>query len=233
MGGNIDCYLDLSSFYSYITINYLLKQREILTTHNVSVNFIPIFLGGVNVGSGNKPPWSLPAKAKYGNFDSARAKTYHGMERIEVPDFFPPLTILPQRALCYIKSASPPSIFEKTWVALFDAMWLPPQQNITLPGLLKETLTKTGLFSAEEVEQIMGKAQEKEWKDALTANTQKVLEQGAFGAPWMWVRNGEGVEEPFFGSDRFHFMWQFLGLPWQDIAVLPKGTEVGKAKAKL
>lgn len=44
---------------------------------------------------------------------------------------------------------------------------------------------------------------EKEWKDKLTANTQKVLDQGAFGAPWMWVQNSNGKEEPFFGSDRY------------------------------
>lgn len=49
----------------------------------------------------------------------------------------------------------------------------------------------------------MAGAVEKEWKDKLLANTQKALDLGAFGAPWMWVRNGEGKEEPFFGSDRY------------------------------
>jgi glutathione S-transferase kappa 1 len=45
----------------------------------------------------------------------------------------------------------------------------------------------------------------------------------------MWVRNGEGKEEPFFGSDRFAFMWTFLGVPFRDIEIIP-GKEV---KAKL
>ena len=49
----------------------------------------------------------------------------------------------------------------------------------------------------------MKAAEEKEWKQKLLANTKKVLDQGAFGAPWIWVRNGEGKEEPFFGSDRY------------------------------
>lgn len=75
--------------------------------------------------------------------------------------------------------------------------------NITVPASLAETLTKTGFFSIKKVEEILGSAAEKEWKDALLANTKLVLEQGAFGAPWMWVRNGEGTEEPFFGSDRY------------------------------
>lgn len=76
----------------------------------------------------------------------------------------------------------------------------------------------------------MRKATEKEWKDRLTGNTKEALDQGAFGAPWMWVTNAKGVSEPFFGSDRFHFMWEFLGLPWQDLAILPKGAKPGRAK---
>lgn len=51
--------------------------------------------------------------------------------------------------------------------------------------------------------EILKAASEKEWKDKLLANTQKALDLGAFGAPWFWVRNGEGKEEPFFGSDRY------------------------------
>ena len=51
--------------------------------------------------------------------------------------------------------------------------------------------------------EILKAASEMEWKDKLLANTQKALDLGAFGAPWFWVRNGEGKEEPFFGSDRY------------------------------
>jgi hypothetical protein len=53
------------------------------------------------------------------------------------------------------------------------------------------------------VAEILKAASEKEWKDKLLANTQRALDLGAFGAPWFWVRNWEGKEEPFFGSDRY------------------------------
>lgn len=85
-------------------------------------------------------------------------------------------------------------------------MWIPPQQNVTLPGPLTATLLSSKLFTSSQVEEILKKAQEKEWKEALTGNTQKVLDQGAFGAPWMWVSDGKGKEEPFFGSDRYVFL---------------------------
>jgi 2-hydroxychromene-2-carboxylate isomerase len=56
--------------------------------------FHPVFLGGINVKSGNKPPWSLPAKARYGEFDYDRAKKYFGATDIQTPSFFPILSIL-------------------------------------------------------------------------------------------------------------------------------------------
>jgi len=227
MGGHIDCYLDCSSFYSYIGLVYLLKNRELLGSHDVTVDFIPVFLGGINHGSGNKPPWTLPAKATYGKFDSDRAKKYHGLDNISPPDFFPPVTLLPQRAICYIKSTFSSDRFEKAWLALFHSLW-EDHVNITQIEPLAETLKQTKLFSNEEVAEIVKAAGEKVWKDRLLANTRKALDLGAFGAPWMWVRNGEGKEEPFFGSDRFHFMWQYLGIPFTDIEIIPKGGEKAK-----
>lgn len=82
--------------------------------HAHSTRFHPIFLGGVNVGSGkfedsssaefqtkllmlypgNKPPWTLPAKGAYSKFDSERACKYFGVPQIKTPDFFPILSIL-------------------------------------------------------------------------------------------------------------------------------------------
>jgi len=82
-------------------------------------------------------------------------------------------------------------------------MWTAPHSNITLPGPLSTALASSSLFTQEQIEEILTKAGEKEWKDALSANTKKVLDLGAFGAPWFWVRNGEGRSEPFFGSDRY------------------------------
>ena len=124
-------------------------------------------------------------------------------------------------------------------------MWTSPHQNITLAPVLQNLLSSipkesstlhspnssSTLFSQSEVSEIMAKATEQEWKAKLTANTTKALEQGAFGAPWMWVtRDDDGEEkgEPFFGSDRWHFLWEFLGVVWRDVEILPKakGREI-------
>ncbi|QSZ34941.1 hypothetical protein DSL72_007803 [Monilinia vaccinii-corymbosi] len=191
--------------------------------------FIPVFLGGINHGSGNKPPWTLPAKANYTKFDAARTISYHGLLNLQPSDFFPPVTLLPQRALCFIKSQYAQETFEETWQRIFDALWVPPQKNITIPERFREFLSGLGTFDVKQVEEIMEQATEKQWKDKLLENTTDALKKGAFGAPWLWVRNGEGKEEAFFGSDRFHFIWRFLGVEFKDIEIVRgKGGEKAK-----
>ncbi|KAL3419408.1 dsba family oxidoreductase [Phlyctema vagabunda] len=255
MGGHIDCYLDCGKSHP-LNINNLSQltklpppsialqsRRSILpdqepgealepfrdSRSGPQSRFHPVFLGGINVGSGNKPPWSLPAKAAYGSFDTARTFRYHGLKPVSTPSFFPPLTLLPQRALCFVKAKYPARVFEETWIALFNAMWY-GHRDITVPDIFDQVLRETGLFDEAKghVDEILEATKQKEWKDALLKNTDKVLAQGAFGAPWTWVRNAEGKEEPFFGSDRFHFMWDFLGLPYQDLEILPKPKEQAK-----
>lgn len=90
------------------------------------------------------------------------------------------------------------------------------QVDISQPENLTIALGK--VFPEPKVKEILVGASSPRIKTELTAVTEKVVkEQGAFGCPWFWVRNAEGKEEPFFGSDRFHFMWRFLGLPFEDL----------------
>ncbi|KAJ5113821.1 HCCA isomerase/glutathione S-transferase kappa [Penicillium angulare] len=218
MSSKIDAYIDCVSPYSYYALVYLRRNRKALESHGVEIEFHPIFLGGVNVGSGNKPPWTLPAKAAYGKYDGQRATRYFGVEPIKTPDFFPILSIMPQRCMIYIKNNFPREKYETAFLSLSEWMY---HKNIDIskPEKLAELLQSHG-FSKEDIEKILAAASTPEYKQALTDNTQKALDLGAYGAPWFWVRNKEGLEEPFFGSDRFAFMWQYLGLPFQDISII-------------
>lgn len=51
-------------------------------------------------------------------------------------------------------------------------------------------------FSTEEVKDILDADVTSEFKQKLNENTQKALDSGA---PWFWVRNEDGEEEPFSG----------------------------------
>lgn len=152
-----------------------------------------------------------------------RACNYFGTAPNKTPDFFPILSIMvrylessvpkyvsmehstdkiqPQRCLIYIKNNHSRELFEKTFLSLSEWMY---QKNIDVskPENLAELLRSHG-FSDEDIKKILAAASTPEYKQALTDNTQKALDLGAYGAPWFWVRNSEGKEEPFFGSDRY------------------------------
>lgn len=78
-------------------------------------------------------------------------------------------------------------------------MWI-QGEDMSNSELLAKALSEN--FSETEVKEILEATGKPEWKDKLTENTKRALDYGAFGAPWFWVRNKEGQEEPFFGSDR-------------------------------
>ncbi|OAA73918.1 glutathione S-transferase kappa 1 [Cordyceps fumosorosea ARSEF 2679] len=188
----------------------------------------PIFLGGINVASGNKPPWSLPAKASYLALDTPRALRRVGLGHLRTPDDLMSfgMTVQPLRAIHYVKAHHPPAVFLAAFHFLIDRAWTPPNRRIADPEVLREVLgeatesVKGGrkLFTTEQVEAIMeGRAA---FKDSVKQETDVALSKGAFGAPWIWVTNAKGEEEPFFGSDRFNHIYAFLDIPFQDVTVL-------------
>ncbi|KAK4169350.1 thioredoxin-like protein [Cladorrhinum sp. PSN259] len=235
-GGKIDCYFDIASLYSYLAFLDLLKNRPTLSNHGVQIEFHPILLGAINAGSGNRPPWTLPAKAAYGIFDAKRSVSRFPGLQIRFPDDLMTLghTVLPQRCLHFIKANYPAAVFEATILHLMKLFWSPPENvNLTVVENVRSALLGVKVdggkpaFKESEVEEILKNAGEKKWKDELKNTTQKALDKGAFGAPWLWVTNKEGKGEPFFGSDRFAFVYKFLGLPLMDVELLPA---VGAAK---
>lgn len=99
--------------------------------------------------------------------------------------------------------------------------WSPPNLNLTLPENVAKALLECPasfsssssqseqdgkkLFTKQQVEEIMKGTETPQVKEALKDATQKALDRGAFGNPWIWVTNAEGKQEPFFGSDRYVF----------------------------
>lgn len=195
------------------------------TTNQPSTRFHPVFLGGINVGSGNKPPWTLPAKANYGTYDLKRAIKHFAAPPLSTPPFFPILSVVPQRAMLVVKDRHPREAFEKcfldTWIYSFVT-----HVNIQQPENLAKLLGEH--FEEAEVEEILRLMATQEYKDMLTGNTKTALARGAFGAPWFWMTNAQGMQEPLFGSDRWAYMWDFMGVEYEDLKIVDKTR--GKAK---
>ncbi|KIW02596.1 hypothetical protein, variant [Verruconis gallopava] len=171
-------------------------------------------------GSGNTPPWKNENKAKYSAFDSKRAQKYFGVS-FSTPDFFPIMSLLPQRCITYVKDNYPQSKYESVFKDLFVRMW-EQHWNLEKPEKMAELLALH--FSKEDVRAILENASTPAIKQKLNATTKAALDSGAFGCPWYLVTNSEGKTEPFFGSDRFHYMWSFLGVPYHDITIKEKSS---------
>ncbi|KAI6359337.1 hypothetical protein MCOR25_007097 [Pyricularia grisea] len=200
------------------------------------VRFVPVLIAGINTKSGNKPPWTLQAKAKYLQYDADRATERVGKTGISFPkDFLSmALTVLPQRAMHYVKRSYSTKQYLTVMHYLFHVFWTPPHKNLTKEEVLREALASVPadfpgqgapMFTSQEVDEILKAAGTQEYKDALTSSTDEAVAKGAFGAPWIWVTNAHGAQEPFFGSDRFNHIYKFLGLPFRDIELLPPTKE--------
>ncbi|KAK5681515.1 hypothetical protein LTS10_006047 [Elasticomyces elasticus] len=202
----IECFIDCVSPYSYYAFVFLKKNRDLLEKHGVEVEFVPVFLGGINVGTGNKPPGELPAKAKYSTFDSKRAQKYFGLS-FETPSFFPILSlrvnhyptrmfidlatvtdryVQPQRSLIYAKANYTRSLYETLWLSCFRAMWN-QHLDLSIPANML-TAIKNSFPDPKDVEAVMKSSDIPEIKKQLTANTEHAFKDcGAFGAPWFWA----------------------------------------------
>ncbi|KAF2194380.1 thioredoxin-like protein, partial [Zopfia rhizophila CBS 207.26] len=108
-----------------------------------------------------------------------------------------------------------PTEYEAFFESCFETLWL-DQKGISKPDNLTAAILKA--FDIQQAEEILRAADMPEAKQTLTDNTTHTFKDlGAFGCPWFWVYDGQGNAEPFFGSDRFHFMWRYLEILHQNL----------------
>ncbi|KAF4587787.1 glutathione S-transferase kappa 1 [Ophiocordyceps camponoti-floridani] len=153
MGGRIDCYLDIASFFSYVVFVKLLSDLDTLASHGIEVEFHPVFLGAIMNRASNNPPWMNKAKGRYLLHDTRRAALDAGIKNWALPRDLLPLakTPSPLRALLVVKSRYPPSKFHQTMLRLFHRFWEPPHAKLFEDHVLEAALLEDGLFSGEEV----------------------------------------------------------------------------------
>lgn len=148
-------------------------------------------------------------KDKWINQERKRWASYFKMPiSVEPPKPFPQPTINTGRALCGVSMLYPeklPSAFE----ALYRAFWV-EGKTINQPDVISSAL-KTEL-SGTEVEAVMGKIADPQVKKLLSSNTDKAMDEGAFGLPWFVAENGKGEKEAFWGVDHLGQVVEFLGL---------------------
>ena len=109
--------------------------------------------------------------------------------------------------------------FLDTWIYSFVK-----HIDISKPENLSQLLSEH--FDDQQVKEIMRLMATKAYKDKLTEMTKEALERGAFGAPWFWMKNDQGKEEPLFGSDRWAYMFRFMGVDFEDLKIVDKQSRL-------
>lgn len=129
--------------------------------------------------------------------------------------------------MLYVKDNYSNEQFERAFEYLWDYSFDPNYHiDISTPENMAKCLAET--LPKEDVPKILEAAKTQHYKDLLSSETKKVVELGAFGAPFFWMTNSEGVSEPLFGSDRWAYMFDFMGVAATDVKIVDKRE--GKAK---
>ena len=102
--------------------------------------------------------------------------------------------------MLYIKDNFTKERYEDQFAELWVAYWK-DHMDISKPEIMTDCLRRH--FTEDEARQIIEGGTSPRYKKLLTEETARLVEKGAFGAPWFVVRSKDGKEEPFFGSDRY------------------------------
>lgn len=176
----------------------------------------------------------LPARAAYFPRDGLRVAARAGLPGIRFPSNFMAMSNSTPalRALHAIRVAYPEAAFLAALRFLFHSFFTPPHEDVSKAEVVADVLRRCPkefdgsgkesgrLFTDAQVGGIMEAAAGTEMKASVRNETEGALAKGAFGAPWMVVRNGQGHEETFFGSDRFVYLYEHLGLPVRGVEIL-------------
>jgi len=151
----------------------------------------------------------LSDKAQWIELERIRWAKYCKIPCVEdTPAGFPPSTLHVQRALCAVQLYHPAKLntaihecYNKFWVE---------GQAIQDPKNFGAALAKAlGEEPAKEVMEKMGSA---EVKGRLAENTDRAIQEGAFGLPWFVATNAQGQTEKFWGFDHLGQVIEHLGL---------------------
>lgn len=193
MPKQVEFFYDFTSPTAYLAWARLpaIAQRT-----GAKIIYRPMFLGGVMQTTGNRPPGTLPQKARWMAEDLRRwAKKYNTPYNLN--PHFPMMTLMVQRAAQ--EWVNRPD-FDKYLAAIFNAAWR-DSKNIADKAVLTEVLSAAG-FSPEE---FFAATENPANKEKLKATTDEAVARGVFGAPTFFVG-----DEMHFGQDRLDFVEEAL-----------------------
>jgi 2-hydroxychromene-2-carboxylate isomerase len=191
----IDFYFEFASPYGYLAS---LRIDAIAARHGRGVRWLPIMLGAALKRTGTGPNVQLPMKGPYLLRDVPRAARLQ-----EAPFQFPP--VLPMNSLAASRAfwwldGSDPQLAKRLAQAIYRAHW-GEGRDMSAPEQVAAVAEPLGV----ERELLLAAVQEPAIKEKLKAETERSLERGVFGSPFVFVD-----DEPFWGNDRLDQVERWL-----------------------
>jgi len=200
MTKTIEFFFDFVSPTAYIAHQVLPKIAD---KAGATLEYRPMFLGGVMKATGNAPPAMVPAKGAWMTQDLDRWCKKYGVSYKFNPHF--PVNTLPvMRGACALQDSD---VFPAYLDAMFNAVWQ-DEKNMAEPAEIAGLVSGLGL----NAEQFAGLCQKPEWKQKLKANTDEAVERGAFGAPAIFIG-----DDLYFGQDRLFMVAEAVGIHISDV----------------
>ncbi|KAK0400895.1 hypothetical protein QR680_015508 [Steinernema hermaphroditum] len=210
-GNVIELYYDSLSPYSWIAFEILSDYEKTLP---FELKLKPFYLAGVMKLAGQTPPaLQSPAKGVYMLNELPRVANYWNIPLRIPKDFmggaFGHGTLKAQRFLTAIDLCEP-SYLAAASRELYRRVWS-TDQPIHRVEDFKKVAENINLPSFEKILVAMDSATVKE---TLKSRTEEAFALGAFGAPWIVVKQPNKADVCFFGSDRMHVICGLLGCPF-------------------
>ncbi|KAM0793539.1 hypothetical protein ACM66B_000977 [Microbotryomycetes sp. NB124-2] len=209
----VTLYFDPVSPWTYFAHTILQRYRK---AWNLDLVLKPVYLGGVMVSSGNKPPITVANKGIWMNKVDMPLQSKFWQIPIKFPDSFPVQTMHVVRFLRVIEDDAPEKLQDVT-ECFYEQIWTPKSKGATAAAKPENfrSVIPTSLVSDEQLKEWIEKSQTDDNKSKVKDDSKRLVEEGgAFGFPWMEVENDKGEKSSFFGADRFEVMAFFLGKKW-------------------
>ena len=175
--------------------------RDLIKRTGAELDVIPVFLAGMHKLTGNAPPMirdkDVKGKVEYSMLEMQRFIAKHNLTRYKLHPQFPFNSITLQRMLYAADQDGRGVQFAE---AMLPLIW---EEGVDVldPASIGEAVARAG-FDAKD---LFERSQTEEVKQGLAANTDAVVERGAFGIPTMFVGSTGAARddyEMFFGKER-------------------------------
>uniref|UniRef100_A0AC34R4X6 DSBA-like thioredoxin domain-containing protein n=1 Tax=Panagrolaimus sp. JU765 TaxID=591449 RepID=A0AC34R4X6_9BILA len=189
----------------------LAKYEKILP---IKIDYLPVHLGAIIIKSGNKPPATLPQKEMNMKRDIEYANHFYGLKMKWPKDF--ELTIvkrgstIPQRFLTAVGENEPKFLLPAAR-AFGSRVWESDEPIHTE----KDVLEVAQKLKIPNYEKLLEESKTDAIKNLFKSRTDEAMKTGAYGIPWLILKQEGQKDKVFFGSDRFHYIFNELGLEFR------------------